>query len=45
LAVKATRSVQRSKQFLRYLNNKISINSYWSEFIECLRPCMEKCLC
>lgn len=45
LAVKATRSVQRSKQFLRYLNNKISINSYWSEFIECLRPCMEKYLC
>ena len=45
LAIKACRSVQRSKQFLRYLNNKISINTYWEDFIKDLRPYMEKYLC
>ena len=45
LAVKACRSVQRSQQFLRYLNNKISINTCWCDFILGLKPYMEKYLC
>ena len=45
LAVKLDRSTQRSKQFIRYLNNKISINTCWSDFSLGLKPCMEKYLC
>lgn len=44
LAVKAYKSVQRSKQFLRCFNNMIGEDSSWLAFIELVRPRMEKYL-
>lgn len=41
LAIKLTRSVQRSKEFLRCFNNMLSINASWDVFIHTLKPHME----